>query len=309
MNNTYKLQIIHAKGNFVISAKGKVCLYDIKKYIAERLEAPISSLTLRLGSNRKKIEFPESSILYNTGIQSGEALIVETRQSSLRRLNSLTMKSSTCKFQQVPDSNGLVMIKRVILADNSCLFNSVAYALENKSRDSATYLRQIVASYIVSDPEKYNEAFLDRSNQSYQKWILDSLNWGGAIETEILSQHYNAEICTIDIQNFSTNLFGSEQNYKKRVYLLYDGVHYDVVARNISEDMPEEMDSTIFHPLDNCAFDGVMMLAKELNYKARDPVENDKSLDYGLCSPKLCENVAHGHYQQAGHYKFSEVAP
>lgn len=91
---------------------------------------------------------------------------------------------------------------------------------------------------------------------------------------------------------------------------MYDGVHYDVVARNISEDMPENMDVTIFHPKDNCAFDGVMMLAKELNYRARDPVEHDKSLECGFCCQRVSgESSAHGHYKKTGHFKFSEVAP
>lgn len=50
----------------------------------------------------------------------------------------------------------------MIDADNSCLFNSVAYCLEDKRLDMAYELRELVASVVLSDPDEYNEAVLGK---------------------------------------------------------------------------------------------------------------------------------------------------
>jgi len=310
MSNTLKLEIIYQKSKFTLSSSGKASLYDLKRFISKKFEIPVESVILHFGQSRTKIELPDNTILENTGLVSGDSIMVHAKQSSLRRLNSQNSKAFSTRFQQIPDKNGLIMIKRVIPADNSCLFNSIAYAMENKSRNYAGYLRQVVATYIASDPEKYNEAYLDMNNEKYQKWILDGKNWGGAIEADILAKHYNTEICTIDVNSLSINVFGSEQNFKRRIYLLYDGVHYDVIARNISEDMPEEMDVTIFKPLDNAASEGAFTLSKELNYRVHHhPSElSSPKIECGACSKRLgSQNDAKSHYQQTGHYNFSQA--
>lgn len=308
MSNTLKLEIIYQKSKFTLSSDGKASLYDLKRFISKKFEIPVETIALHVGQSRVKLELPDNTILDNTGLISGDSVVVQAKQSSLRRLNSQNSKVFSTRFQQVPDKNGLIMIKRVIPADNSCLFNSIAYAMENKSRNYTGYLRQIVASYIASEPEKYNEAYLDMGNEKYQKWILDQKNWGGAIEADILSKHYSTEICTMDINNLSINVFGSEQSFKKRIYLLYDGVHYDVMARNISEDMPEDMDVTIFKPLDNVASEGAFALSKELNYRAHHSSKPSPKIECGACSKRFgCQNDAQGHYQQTGHYNFSQA--
>ena len=310
MSNTLKLEISYQKSKFTLSSSGKASLYDLKRFISKKFEIPVESVTLHIGQNRTKIELPDNTILENTGLVSGDSIMVQAKQSSLRRLNSQSSKTFSTRFQQVPDKNGLIMIKRVIPADNSCLFNSIAYAMENKSRNYAGYLRQIVATYIASEPEKYNEAYLDMNNEKYQKWILDEKNWGGAIEADILAKHYSTEICTVDINSLSINVFGGEQNFKRRIYLLYDGVHYDVMARNISEDMPEEMDVTIFKPLDNAASDGAFTLSKELNYRVHHRASELPSpkIECGACTKRFgTQTDAQGHYQQTGHYNFSQA--
>ena len=48
------------------------------------------------------------------------------------------------------------MIRRIIPADNSCLFNSIAYCLENKSKGLAFKLRKITADFVAKDKIKYN---------------------------------------------------------------------------------------------------------------------------------------------------------
>jgi len=42
---------------------------------------------------------------------------------------------------------------------------------------------------------------------------------------------------------------------------MYDGIHYDVIVRNISEDMPEDISQIIFSSSDSFAFSGSLVLA------------------------------------------------
>ncbi|CAK0872782.1 unnamed protein product, partial [Prorocentrum cordatum] len=59
-----------------------------------------------------------------------------------------------------------------ISADNSCLFNAVAYALEGGATDRAQQLRETVAALVLSDPVRWTEAELDgRPPDDYADWI------------------------------------------------------------------------------------------------------------------------------------------
>ena len=45
-----------------------------------------------------------------------------------------------------------------------------------------------MAEVVAKDPFTYNDGFLGKSNEEYQKWIVDSKKWGGAIELSIFSR-------------------------------------------------------------------------------------------------------------------------
>ena len=55
--------------------------------------------------------------------------------------------------------DGSAVARRVVDADNSCLFASVGYVMEG-TRAAAPKLRALVAKAVVSDPVTYSEAFL-----------------------------------------------------------------------------------------------------------------------------------------------------
>lgn len=88
-------------------------------------------------------------------------------------------------------------------------------------------MREIIANAVASDPEEYSEAFLGQPNPEYCKWILKPESWGGAIELSILSKFYGLEIAVIDSINAIINRFGEDQHYPQRVFLIFDGIHYD----------------------------------------------------------------------------------
>nr|POF17205.1 ubiquitin thioesterase otu1 [Quercus suber] len=73
-----------------------------------------------------------------------------------------------------------IVVRRVIPSDNSCLFNAVGFVMDH-DKHKASELRQVIAATVASDPTKYSEAFLGKSNEEYCTWILDSEKWGDTV--------------------------------------------------------------------------------------------------------------------------------
>jgi ubiquitin thioesterase OTU1 len=53
-------------------------------------------------------------------------------------------------------------------------------------------------------------------------------------------------------------------NYDNRIYVIYDGIHYDALAQNVSEEAPEANDTTIFNKNDEVAYNGALFVANQL---------------------------------------------
>lgn len=88
-------------------------------------------------------------------------------------------------------------------------------------------MRSIIAESVAANPEEYSEAILGRPNAEYCEWIQKTDSWGGAIELAILSWFYGLEIAVVDSINAIINRFGEDQHYAQRVFLMFDGIHYD----------------------------------------------------------------------------------
>lgn len=41
------------------------------------------------------------------------------------------------------------------------------------------FLLKVIAATVASNPEKYSDAFLGKTNEAYCAWILNSEKWGG----------------------------------------------------------------------------------------------------------------------------------
>lgn len=76
---------------------------------------------------------------------------------------------------------------------------------------------------------KYNEGYLGRSNLEYVEWISRYDSWGGGIELAIISEFYSCEINVMDTQHMRINRFGEDRDYSTRIFLIYDGIHYDAL--------------------------------------------------------------------------------
>ena len=128
-------------------------------------------------------------------------------------------------------AGGEQFLRRVIPADNSCLFNAVAHALEGGCKDRASTLRKVVADAVLADGERFCEAVLGQPPKEYAEWIQDAAHWGGGIELAVLAEHFNTELAAFDIQSQRVDTFGSTNGYSQRAFLLYDGIHYDALVK------------------------------------------------------------------------------
>ena len=77
----------------------------------------------------------------------------------------------------------------------------------------------IISSEIMSNPNDYNAAILDKDPDEYCEWILKGDSWGGGIELSILSKFFQMQIGVVDIQNITIEYFG---DYSNCIYLLYN---------------------------------------------------------------------------------------
>ncbi|XP_059664789.1 OVARIAN TUMOR DOMAIN-containing deubiquitinating enzyme 2 [Cornus florida] len=203
-----------------------------------------------------------------------------------------------------------IVIRRVIPSDNSCLFNAVGYVMDH-DKHKASELRQVIAATVASDPTKYSEAFLGKSNEEYCAWILNPEKWGGAIELSILAEYYGREIAAYDIQTKRCDLYGQGKNYHERVMLIYDGLHYDSLAMSPSDGAPEEFDQTIFVVQKDRTIGSVegltLNLVKEQQRKRSFTDTSNFSLRCGVCQIGVIgQKEAVEHAQATGHVNFQE---
>lgn len=205
---------------------------------------------------------------------------------------------------------GGFLTRQVVPANNSCLFTSVNFALENRNKldlESAGPMRQIIADVVMNDQETYNEAYLERSNAEYCKWILNEASWGGAIEVAILSAYYKVEMAVVDAISGTIRRFGEDKNYSERILLIYDGVHYDpLVLQPVNE---SERVCSKFATSNQT----VLAQAQELGVEAK---ASHQFTDVSKFTIKclICQVTfkgqaeAQAHAQQTSHVSFGEVS-
>lgn len=83
--------------------------------------------------------------------------LIASRATANDRNNAGSVNEGSVPTVSLRD--GSAVARRVVDADNSCLFASVGYVMEG-TRAAAPRLRALVAKAVASDPETYSEAFL-----------------------------------------------------------------------------------------------------------------------------------------------------
>jgi len=270
---------------------------------AERSTEPISSTTSATPSSTSS-----SSCATTTASSSSCATTTASSSSLPARSEGEVSREGPPPIRTEPplNSEGMV-IRRVIPDDNSCLFNAVGYVLEGLSRSKAPTLRKLISDTVRSNPENFPDVFLERPNPEYAKWILEPKTWGGAIELAILSDHYQTEIGAIDVATSHMYCYGEGKSYRQRVYLVYDGLHYDALGLNFSPDGPEEFDMTVFSPQDSYVFNNALAIVRSLKQKHLYTDTAAFLLSCSDCQAVLVgEKGASEHATATGHTNFTE---
>lgn len=309
----FALKIKMKEGQQIVKTlTGSSSVKELKEVLCQLSNIPLGRLQVLSGYPPKCLELCDSSNLTDSGINSGDTLILEELppQKAQNDLNQQT--DSLKKANQSNDVDSTpprgILMKHVVPADNSCLFTSIFFVLNGKTEgasDAATYMRQLVAETIRNDPTNYSEAILGKPIDKYCEWIQDDKSWGGAIELSILANHYGVEIVAVDTINAIINRFGEDQSYPHRVFLLFDGIHYDPLYLEPFDGSKIE---TIFPAEDERLLQEAVQLAQEAK-SSRQFTDVDKfTLKCLVCNVCLKgQTQAQEHARQTGHMNFGEV--
>lgn len=223
------------------------------------------------------------------------------------------------------DNNDVMKFSRYVIdADNSCLFNALGYLINREPHIMGDVYRLVIADAIRSDTGKYSAEILGKSPEDYIEWIKNPDKWGGEIEMVILSTYLNVEIAAVDVQTGNVYVYGEDSKFTNRVYLLYDGIHYDAIiaTNNKTIDNSKELgdnDSTgnntgndivsIFEVNDKIAALEASQIALELRNKKH-------FMDFAGCDLQclIClyglkgQKEAEEHGKLTGHQNFGQIA-
>ncbi|XP_029428859.1 LOW QUALITY PROTEIN: ubiquitin thioesterase OTU1-like [Rhinatrema bivittatum] len=298
------------------SEKGTQLLQGLSEVSSLReLQERITALTGIPGDRQRILRgFPPQRLelgddersLGDCAIRSGDTLIVEESKTKPASVSpSVPMQTAHLDpgRETLPE-----LARKMVPADNSCLFTSVYYVVEGGVYEPACApeMRSLIAQIVASDPEYYCQAVLGKTNEEYCDWIRREDTWGGAIEISILSKFYQCEICVVDTQSVRIDRFGEDVGYTKRVLLIYDGIHYDPLQRKFTEkDIPP---LTIFSCTDDVVLAEALELADEARRKRQFTDVNRFTLRCMVCQKGLTGQAeAREHARDSGHTNFGEV--
>ena len=208
-------------------------------------------------------------------------------------------------------SHASTLVLRIMPDDNSCLFRAFNTAFFG-AMDNMTELRSIVAQNIQANKDTYSAAVLDQQPDDYCRWIQTEDAWGGAIELDILSKHFNIEISSIDVQTLRTDRFN--QGRPERCILVYSGIHYDAIALSPSDAphttayAPPEFDTKVFDAHDLVVLETAIELCRVLQRKHYFTDTAAFSVRCNICGKmSVGEKGATEHAVATGHYDFGEA--
>lgn len=315
---TYRLQIRTRNGQLVLNQlTPNSTLRELKLLSAQVTDIHEKCMKIFHGYPPKPLQsVSDLDTLASLSLRSGDTLIIEEDANSVADDSSSTNTSeplgNDSRNQMQPEiscrTNG-ILTKRVVPADNSCLFTSIDFVMENGKKidlESGRQLRHIIAQIVAGDPNLYNPGFLERSNSEYCSWISDNRSWGGAIEVSILANYFQTEIDVIDSETGRIDRFGEDKQFRQRVFLLYSGVHYDPIVL-------ENFDGTsIIQTKFDVTDEEVLVQALEIGEEAKAS-RQFTNIESGTMKCLVCSVLVRGqlglkrHLMETGHVNFSEI--
>lgn len=239
-------------------------------------------------------------------IVSSQPKVMPKRTSSspsamINNTPSASSRPSDSKIRKVEKQVVDKFERHIVPSDNSCLFSSVIFALNLKM--TPLELRKVVVDQMKANAEHWSmlvEATRDQPLQSYCDWIMKPDSWGGDFELSILSEYFQTQIVGMDISNVRSVMFPDEQTnqYKQRIILFYDGIHYDASKKGAV---------TQFDTSDDEVMSVAMAIALELNQAKKFTDVQKFQLRCLVCQTGLTgQEAAQRHAKETGHTNFSE---
>ncbi|XP_075971327.1 yod1 deubiquitinase [Anticarsia gemmatalis] len=284
---------------------------ELKMFLSSISDVSIERVCVLCGYPPKPLDISnDNKKISDIGLKTGETLIVEEKAvpsgaNIPPEPKPKPVENGIASHETIGPCRPGILMKKVVPSDNSCLFTSIGFVL-NGSVDTSvhTLMRQIIAMEVASDTETYNEAMLGKPNAEYCVWIQQPSSWGGAIEVAILSRFYGLEMAVVDTLNAIINRFGEDKNYGQRVFLLFDGVHYDPLYLEQSDGGIQ----TIFAAEDMEIYREAEQLAHEAKSSRQFTDLNKFTLKCMVCDKFLTGQVeAQKHAKETKHTNFGEV--
>lgn len=245
----------------------------------------------------------ETNTLKTVGLRSGDTLIIEELKDGVNGGVQSQPPTQAAAVSVPPPRPIRKMVRKIVPADNSCLFASISFVVlsDTAFKDD---LRMLAANTIASDPTTYNDAFLGKSNWEYCEWLTKKDHWGGAIELNVFSQHYQMEINAVDVQSGRIDRFGEDNKYPNRVFVMYDGIHYDPMGLEENGKIVQ----TVF-PTDQPQYQAqALQVANELKKNRQFTDLAGFTLRCMICNtPLKGQTQAQQHAKETGHMNFGEV--
>jgi ubiquitin thioesterase OTU1 len=230
MENKLNIRLIYENNNYEIIIQPEETLLNLKQKIKVELESKNIVKNLDLNDISIKMGFPPKTIEGNSednknmkelSISNNEQLRLEIKNTSFSSQSMSQSQTSTQINNQPNDTSKLEPIdfskysiqRKIIPADNSCLFNSINYAI-NQNLNEPQLMRELIATEILSNPDIYNSAILEKDPDQYSDWIMRNDTWGGGIELSVLTKLLNIKLAVSDIKNCTIQYFG-EVIFKK----------------------------------------------------------------------------------------------
>lgn len=339
------LQIRSRAGQERLTVEDDATLASFVGLLSTKTSIPASRLTLKAGFPPKIAEGLQPDALVSSHFPSGESVIVDEGDTPSvvvaaappsAAAGDVTAGSALPVDRPAPPSSSPpfvesgTAVRRVVDADNTCLFTSVAYALCGRDRAGGMALRDVVAREVLADVQglEFGEAVLGMKAPDYAEWIRGKDHWGGAIDLAVLSAHFSAEIFAWDIQHGRCDRYGEGRGYLHAINLVYDGIHYDAMSLSMLDEIPvdttpgagqgkdgrvdgagyaEDFDLTVFHPEDKFVRGQVEKVVALLKDKKQFVDTQNFSLRCLICQAGLVgEDDARQHAKDTGHQNFAQ---
>jgi ubiquitin thioesterase OTU1 len=237
-------------------------LGKLLEFLESKTKIPAAQQQLLCGFPPKPITSNLNQNLESANIKNGDQIILKqagTQQGIVKGVD---------EGPYIPPSDGKGhFVRRKMPGDNSCLFHSLAYVLEGKSKTKGAELRKLVAQLIAENPKTYSEAVLGMPTWEYVQMIQDPDYWGGYVDLIALSNQYKVEIVSFDTQTCREDVYGQDKNYSRRAFIIYTGAHYDALALAEHGGASEDKDQVLFNNRDKLVLEKARAYVKEEHEK------------------------------------------